>query len=215
MAYDYANKEAPKISDEFRKKFVIDTGRLEMMSLDGLVALGHIKGLWELKTEVLQYPSPENGMNAICACTLGGYDWDPVEEKITKVEYRDIGDANEDNCSKNVAKHFIRMASSRAQARVLRRYTNVDMVCSAEINEALDNLPPKEPEVSVETLQAIKMVKKEKHIPSAVLGNMLKEDYGVTDWGELTEVQGKEILEKVNQMPVYDKDKKQGAGKAQ
>jgi histone acetyltransferase (RNA polymerase elongator complex component) len=47
--------------------------------------------------------------------------------------FSDVGDANPNNCHKLVSKHILRMASTRAKARVLRDMTNVGITCIDEI----------------------------------------------------------------------------------
>ena len=52
--------------------------------------------------------------------------------------FTDIGDANPNNCSSKVAKHLLRMASTRAIARALRSFTNIGMTCLEELADFKD-----------------------------------------------------------------------------
>lgn len=192
MAYDYTDK-SQNITDEFRKKYIIDIKGKEAVKVEGLVALAHAKGLWKMDTEIVQYPSEDNRWTAICKCTVGGYDYDPVTEKIREVEYSDIADANEGNCTKMVANSYIRMASTRAIGRALRKYTNFDIVCSSEISEIIDN---SEPSITGATLANIKQAIHTKKIDKETYAKMLA-SFNQKDATLLTESDGNKLLNMV------------------
>jgi hypothetical protein len=64
----------------------------------------------KLEVEILQYPTKENGSEAICRA---------VAESNTGEVFTDIADANPRNVNTKIEKHIIRMASTRAKARAL------------------------------------------------------------------------------------------------
>ena len=140
--WNYKDKMAPKLTDEFKEKFVVSIKGKEAIKAEGLTALAHEKGLWKMETDVIQFPTQANNFVAICKTTVGGYDWDPVKNELREVEYTDIADASPDNVTSMVAKSYIRMASTRSIARALRKYTNVDILCSSELDSAVENNEP-------------------------------------------------------------------------
>jgi len=96
----YCEKHVPKLDDRFMtnikgKDFVLYVGVLDLATQ---------KGLLKLEVELLQFPSSENGNEAICRAVAEG--------KHGEV-FSDIGDANPNNCHSMIAKHLIRMASTR------------------------------------------------------------------------------------------------------
>ena len=52
--------------------------------------------------------------------------------------FTDIGDASPTNCNSKVAKHLLRMASTRAIARALRSFTNIGMTALEELADLYD-----------------------------------------------------------------------------
>jgi hypothetical protein len=92
----------------------------------GLLDLAHQKGLLKIEVDALQYPTKENGNFAICKAT--------ATSKFGDV-YVDIGDANPFNCNAKVAKHLLRMASTRAKARALRDFDDIGMTCLEELGD--------------------------------------------------------------------------------
>ena len=72
----------------------------------------------------MQFPSNENGNEAICRA---------VAESKTGEVFSDIGDANPANCHSMIAKHLIRMASTRAKGRALRDMCNIGIACLEEL----------------------------------------------------------------------------------
>lgn len=190
--FNYKDKSAPKLSDEFKKKFGVNIKGKDAIKLEGLTAFAHEKGMWKFDTDITQYPSDQNGWTAICKTVIGGYDWDPVTEKVREVVYSDIGDANVNNCGKMVAASYIRMASTRSQARALRKYTNIDMVCSAELSDVMDEAP--EPIISVEQLTEIRNLLGTKGIGKEKFGEILFGLFQHTNYTGLTQNQGKELI---------------------
>ena len=190
--FDYKDKSAPKLTDEFKRKFSVNIKGKDAIKLEGLTAFAHEKGIWKFETDIIQFPSDQNGWTAICKTIVGGYDWDPGEEKIVKVEYSDIGDANVQNCGKMVAASYIRMASTRSQARALRKYTNIDMVCSSELSEVVDEAP--EPIISVEQLTEVKQLIGSKSISKEKFGEILFGLFQHTNYTGLTQTQGSALI---------------------
>lgn len=190
--FDYKDKSAPKLNEEFKKKFSSNIKGKDAIKIEGLTAVAHEKGMWKFETDIIQFPSDQNGWTAICKTVIGGYDWDPIEEKIIRVEYSDIGDANVNNCGKMVAASYIRMASTRSQARALRKYTNIDMVCTSELSDVVDEAP--EPIISMEQLTSIKQIVDSKHINKDMFASILMGLFNHTQYTALTESQGNILL---------------------
>ena len=101
----------------------------EFVKYPGLLDLGHQKGISSIEVEIVQMPDKENGNFAVCRAT--------VMSKVGET-YSDIGDANPGNCSSKVAKHLLRMATTRSIARALRSYTNIGMTCLEELDDIND-----------------------------------------------------------------------------
>ena len=202
--FDYKNKASFKLSNKFKQYFSTKTaGGGETLSADGLVALAHIKGIWKLETDIIQFPNAENNNVCICKATVGGYDWDPIEEKVIKVEYTDIGDACPSNCNRMVAPSFIRMASTRAIGRALRKYTNMDMLCTEELNDEDINTESmismaSDTRITFEQLNAIKGVVTQKSISTEVFGDIMQKTFNTVDFQSLSVKQGAQLLEILN-----------------
>lgn len=190
MGFEY-DGSIPKLNDDFKKKYIVNIKGKEAITVEGLVAIAHEKGIWKLDSQILQFPNQENKWTAICSCTIGGYDLNPIDGSIREVTYTEIGDANEQNCGKMVAPAYIRMASTRAIGRVLRKYTNVDMLCSNEIGEAVDF---SDPEINIETLEAIKKAISVNNISRQVYFNMLNNSFNTTDVTHLSQKDGEKLL---------------------
>ena len=130
----FCDKSIPKLDDRFMtnikgKDFVLYAGVLDLATQKGLVKLG---------VELLQFPTKENGNEAICRA---------IAESKTGGIFSDIGDANPTNCSSKVVKHLIRMASTRAKGRALRDMCNIGIACLEELADFDDvigsNMPNK------------------------------------------------------------------------
>jgi hypothetical protein len=121
-AAELLERRKPKLDERFIK--TID-GR-DFVLYAGLLDLAHQKGLLKIEVEPLQYPTKENGYFAICKAT--------ALSKFGAI-FSDIGDANPTNCDAKVAKHLLRMASTRAKARALRDMDDIGMTCLEELGD--------------------------------------------------------------------------------
>jgi hypothetical protein len=135
---EFLKMSKPKLNEEFITKV---EGK-EFVKYPGLLDLAHQKGILKIEVEALQFPEKENGNVAICKAT--------VVSKMGET-YSDLGDANPLNCSAKVAKHLLRMASTRAIARALRSFTNIGMTCLEEIGDLKDVEPGKPAQQSKRT----------------------------------------------------------------
>jgi len=106
------------------ERFIINLRDKDFVLYAGLLDLAHQRGLQRLEVELVQFPTKDNGMEAVCKATA-----------ISKLDehFVDIGDANPLNTSKNIAQHIIRMASTRAKARVLRDLSNIGITALEEL----------------------------------------------------------------------------------
>jgi hypothetical protein len=119
---EFMEKKKPKLDERFIKTI---EGR-DFVLYSGLLDLAHQKGLLKIEVEPLQYPTKENGNFAICKAT--------ALSKFGEV-FSDVGDANPTNCNQKVAKHLLRMASTRAKARALRDFDDIGMTCLEELGD--------------------------------------------------------------------------------
>jgi hypothetical protein len=121
----FLEKQVPKLDERWITKI---EGK-EFVKYPGLLDLAHQHGLSSIEVDIVQMPTKENGNFAVCRAT--------VMSKIGET-FIDVGDANPSNCSSKVAKHLLRMASTRAIARALRSYTNVGMTALEELADFND-----------------------------------------------------------------------------
>jgi hypothetical protein len=128
----YMERWRPKLDDSFIKK--IDDKDFVLYS--GLLDVAHQKNLSSVDVELIQFPSDENKQTAICRAKV---------ETVDGKKFSDIGDANPQNCNSKVARHLIRMASTRAKARAFRDMDNIGMTALEELgdlNEVIGNNQP-------------------------------------------------------------------------
>lgn len=111
------------------EKFIINLQGKSFVTYEGLLDLAHQRGLKSLEVEIIQMPNSENNMTAICIA-IG-----TTKDSI----FQDIGDASPNSVNRALVPHLIRMASTRAKARVLRDLTNVGMTAVEELTDE-DNM---------------------------------------------------------------------------
>lgn len=116
----FLEKHRPKLDE----RFLINIKGKDFILYAGVLDLSTQIGLLKLEVELLQFPSKENGNEAICQAVAEG--------KNGEV-FSDIGDANPRNCAVLIVPHLIRMASTRAKARCLRDMCNVSIVAVEEL----------------------------------------------------------------------------------
>jgi hypothetical protein len=127
----FLERRKPKLDE----RFITTIENKDFVLYAGLLDLAHQKGILKIDVEPLQLPSAENGHMAICKAH--------VISKSGEV-FSDVGDANPQNCHPRVAKHLLRMASTRAIARALRSMTNVGMTALEEIADFGDIIDVKQ-----------------------------------------------------------------------
>jgi len=128
----FLEKYKPKLDERFLtnikgKDFVLYAGVLDLATQ---------RGLLKLEVELIQFPNKENGNEAICRAIAVG--------KNGEV-FSDIGDANPSNCHSMIAKHLIRMSSTRAKGRCLRDMCNIGIACLEELSDFDDVIGSAQP----------------------------------------------------------------------
>jgi hypothetical protein len=118
----YLEKTQPKLNP----RFILQIDNQDFVKYAGLLDLAHQKKLTSLEAEIVQYPTKDNERTAICKAHA---------KTAFGESFIDFGDANPTNCNAKVARHLIRMASTRAKARCLRDLTNVGMTCLEELGD--------------------------------------------------------------------------------
>ncbi len=116
----FCEKHVAKLDE----RFITNIKGKDFVLYAGVLDLATQKGLLKLEVELLQFPTKENGNEAICRA---------VAESKTGEVFSDIGDANPKNCHSQIVKHLIRMASTRAKARALRDMCNIGIACIEEL----------------------------------------------------------------------------------
>jgi len=149
---EFLERKKPKLDE----RFIITLEGKDFVTYPGLLDLGHQKGILKIEVEPLQIPTKENEHFAVCKALVVS-----TNGEI----FTDIGDANPANTNSRVAKHLLRMASTRAIARALRSMTNIGMTCLEELadySDAIGNPAPRSQAKSKQTPPKIVPKKEEK-----------------------------------------------------
>jgi hypothetical protein len=107
-------------------RFVKKIKGKEFIAFEGLLDLAHQEGLNSVETQLLQFPSDQNGNTAIAHAKV----------RTDRGGYSGIGDASPANVRDQIAPHLIRMAETRALVRALRWATNVGQAALEELGDA-------------------------------------------------------------------------------
>jgi hypothetical protein len=113
-----------------KPEFVVNLRGKDFVLYAGVLDVAHRRGIRRLETEVVQLPSDANGRECVVRATL---------ELDGGAVYTDYGDANPTNVNRPIAQHLIRMASTRAKARVLRDATNIGLTALEELGSVDDD----------------------------------------------------------------------------
>ena len=124
-AAEYIEKSKPKLDE----RFIVNIKGKDFCTYPGLLDISHKLHLISLKVELLQYPNKENGHEAITKA---------IAETSKGEVFMDIGDASPQNCDSRIAKHLIRMSSTRSKSRVLRDLCNISILAIEEIGDVND-----------------------------------------------------------------------------
>lgn len=114
-----ANKK-PKLDE----RWITRIRHKEFVLYSGLLDVAHQIGLKSINVELIQFPTKDNGYEAICRAITHSKDGQM---------FVDFGDANPKNTNSLVANHILRVAATRAKARTLRDMTNIGMTCMEEL----------------------------------------------------------------------------------
>lgn len=125
----FLDKNTPRL----KERFIQNIKGKDFVLYSGVLDLATQKGLVRLAVELIRYPSKENGHEAICMATAEGKNGEL---------FCDIGDANPTNCNEKIAKHLIRMASTRAKGRALRDMCNIGIACLEELDDVFESKTP-------------------------------------------------------------------------
>lgn len=109
---------------KINENFIINLQGKSFVTYEGLLDLAHQRNLLSIEVEIIQIPTKENNMTAICKAIA----------TTDKERFQDIGDASPNSVNSALVPHLIRMASTRAKARVLRDLTNVGMTAIEELS---------------------------------------------------------------------------------
>jgi hypothetical protein len=104
------------------REFLYEVEGATAIRWGGLLHIAHQAGLFSMEVDVVTVTPEFAVMRATARFNDGGV-------------WSDLGDATPANVSKKVGKHFIRMASTRAMARVCRLALNIPYVCSVELDD--------------------------------------------------------------------------------
>ena len=160
-AMDCGDAEYAEVSERKKAKlnpeFIMSLQGKDFIKYNGLLDLAHQKGLIKMDVEIVQYPTADNGNEAVCRA---------IAETRFGERYVDIGDASPKNTNKMIASHIIRMASTRAKARCLRDLTNIGMTCVEELGD-LNDVIGSDNDKSIKSIKPVKKETKPAAIPAA------------------------------------------------
>lgn len=154
-----------ELGQDFKDEFVKNLQGKDFILYGGLITLGHANGIKGIKTQIVQTPSDENdGMCIVHAIVIDkdGNEW------------HGIGDADNNNVNKNIAKHKIRMAETRAKGRALRDCLGIDMVLDSELAD-----PYEKEMITQHQARTIKKVMTAKGLDKDIVSDLSYELFGV------------------------------------
>lgn len=117
-----------------RSKHIIQRNGKDFVLYEGLLAEAHHRwgNAWSMEVSLVQY----DGVEAILTATVTTPD---------NAKFSDVGDANPDNVTRNVAPHKIRMGATRAKGRALRDALNISEATVDEVSSSEEDKPKEAP----------------------------------------------------------------------
>lgn len=112
-----------------KPEFIVERDGKSFVLYAGLLDEAHQQGLKAIRTTLIQIPSDENGVVAICQAVV----------ETEKGTFSGIGDASPANVTRIMAQHIIRMAETRAKARALRDAVNVGAAALEELGPEISD----------------------------------------------------------------------------
>lgn len=106
------------------EKFIIQLQGKNYVTYEGLLDKAHRQGLASIKVDIVQLPTDENRMTAVCRAVATDGD----------KSFSDFGDASPASVGSKLVPHILRMASTRAKARALRDMTNIGITAVEELD---------------------------------------------------------------------------------
>lgn len=185
------------------KEFIKSLKGKDFVLMGGLLELAHQDGLNFTHTEILQFPSQENGNTTIVRAIV----------RTGKGEFSGIGDASPSSVpDKSIAVHSIRMAETRAIARALRIATNVSMTAFEElggdIEPSVSEPAPKEKAPSIGPMspaqgERIQTLCRLIGMDSKTLDKIIRAKYK-HGWKHLNRHEAKELIEQLTEFLPQD-----------
>lgn len=119
--FDVYYSQEDVMKDSATKPKVKQSGIMNIHGKDiptypAIIDYAHQGGIKSLEVDLLQFPTKDNGMMAICSATV---------VKTSGEVFREIGDASPDNVPRGCSDSFIRMAATRAKSRVISDAYNI------------------------------------------------------------------------------------------
>ena len=190
----------PKIPSEF----IVKLKGKEYVTYPGLLSLAHDAGITALVVEAVQFPTDENGNEAIMMATA------TTKDNNTFVEY---GDASPKNVNSMIKNAVIRMAATRAKARALRDLTNVGITALEELpnndGEDVGDAPMTPAEKKAAAAREAELRRKEavlEHMGTIVA--VCNEEYGISSPEVIRDVVGilldRKIVDAINELTEVD-----------
>ena len=185
-----------ELSQDFRDEFVKSLQGKEFILYGGLITLAHAQGIKGIQTELLQAPSKDNDQMAIVRATVTDKDGN---------EWHGLGDADDTNVNKNIAKHKIRMAETRAKGRALRDALGLDILMDSELAD-----PYEKEMITQGQTKIIRGLMKDKGISKDIMTEMAYDEFGVKTAARLEKEQAATLISMLELWEPEDEEEVEG-----
>jgi hypothetical protein len=184
-----------ELSEDFRSEFVKSLQGKDFILYGGLVTLAHTNGFKGIRSEIVQFPNDDNGgvciVHAVVIDAQGN-------------EWHGIGDADDTNVNKTIAKHKIRMAETRAKGRALRDALGIDFVMDSELTD-----PYEKEMITQHQAKTIKKIMKDKGLDKDDLSGLSYELFGIRTSSKLLKEQADSLIAELEIFEFDDEDEEE------